>query len=112
MIVQILGYKTATSVSNIVSQNNKIGGATFGADLICVSIVKILSQSSLLWPEESQVSQPFLVREMLQAPNHLCWPTTGLSGSSLSFEQRSAELDTVLQMWPHQSRVEGEDHLP
>jgi len=30
----------------------------------------------------------------------------------VSLEVGRPELDTVLQMWPHQDRVKGEDHLP
>jgi len=40
----------------------------------CLSVDKMPSQSSLLQAEQSQVSQPFPLREMLQAPNHLCSP--------------------------------------
>jgi len=49
---------------------------------------------------------------MLQALYHLCGP------SLESFQEipvflvlGSSELDTVLQMFPHQRKVEGEDHL-
>jgi len=46
---------------------------------------------------------------MLQGPHHFC---------SLPLDYKiflklgSPEVDTVLQMWPHQVSVEGEDHLP
>ena len=50
---------------------------------------------------------------MLQSPNHLCGPPLdSLWKISIFFELRSPELDTVLQMWHHQGRVEGEDNVP
>jgi len=41
---------------------------------IFIGIDKIPSQSYLLQAEQPQVSQPFLLREMLQVPHHLCDP--------------------------------------
>lgn len=34
------------------------------------------------------------------------------SYDSMILELRNPEVDTVLQMWPHQDREEGKDHLP
>jgi len=41
---------------------------------------------------------------MLQVLNHLC--------GAVFLELGSPELNTALQMWPHQDRFQGEDHLP
>ena len=41
---------------------------------ILLSTDKIPLQPSLLQAEQSQASQPFLLWEMIQAPNHLCCP--------------------------------------
>jgi len=50
---------------------------------------------------------------MLQAPHHLCSsPLDSLSEFPVFGELRSLELDTVLQMHPHQWRVDGKDNLP
>ena len=66
---------------------------------------------SLLQAEQSQVSQPFLVQEMLQAPHHFCDPLLDSFQQFLVFlELGSPELDTVDQMWPPQGRVEEEAH--
>lgn len=63
----------------------------------------ILSQSSLLQAEQTQVSQPFVIQEMLQALYHFCHllpdflqeiPVCFL----FFFDLMSPELDTVLQM--------------
>ena len=59
-----------------------------------------------------QDEQPFLIQGMLQAliiSVVLCWT---LSRRSLSFELMSPKLDAALQVWPHQGRAEGKDHLP
>ncbi len=51
---------------------------------------------------------------MLQASNHLCGPSLDpfLYNILVFLELGSSELDTGLQMWPHQGRIEGEDLLP
>lgn len=75
-------------------------------------IDKITSQSSLLQDEQSQLPQYFLTGEALQISHHLCsLPLSPLWKLHISLVQRS-HLDTELQMWPHQSTVEGQDHLP
>ena len=76
--------------------------------------VRVLrSPFSLLQIEQYQVSQPFLIMEMLQAPIHLCCPLLNSLWTFLVFFwTRSPELDTVLQMRPYQGKVEWEDHLP
>ena len=45
--------------------------------------------------------------------NHLCRPLlVSLRQFPACHVLRSPELNTVVQMWPHQGRAEGEDHLP
>ncbi|PKU38679.1 rna-directed dna polymerase from mobile element jockey-like [Limosa lapponica baueri] len=41
---------------------------------ILISIDEVPSQSSLLQAKQTQVSQPFLIREVLQLLDHLCSP--------------------------------------
>ena len=73
----------------------------------------IPSQSSLLQTEQFQLSQPFFIWEMLLVSNNLCGPTLdSLYKNPIFLELGSPELDTVLQMWPHQGRIEGEYHHP
>jgi len=70
------------------------------------------SLSFLLQAEHAQVSQPFLIREVLQALYHFCGPQLDSLQEIPDFlSLGSPELDTVLQMWPHQGRVAGEDHF-
>jgi len=64
---------------------------------------EIPSQPFLLQIEQPQVSQPLLVREMLQALNHFCIPLLdSLQQFPVFLELKNPEMDTVLQVWPHQ----------
>ena len=49
---------------------------TLSTSLLLLRYLEALIRSllSLLQLEQTQVSQLFLIREMLQAPNHLCGP--------------------------------------
>ena len=77
---------------------------------IFISIDKIPSQ--LHHAEQPQVSHSFLIRETLQAHNHLCGPLLNSHWKFLvSHEVRSTELDKVLQMLSNVGRVEREDNL-
>ena len=80
---------------------------------IFLNINKIPSQSSFLKAEQTQVTQPFLIVEILQAVYHLCGPLLdSFEEIPVFFVSRSPELDTVLQVRPDQGRVEGKDHHP
>ncbi|KAJ7401573.1 hypothetical protein BTVI_94439 [Pitangus sulphuratus] len=73
---------------------------------VIVSLYSALAKHALL-------SQPFFVREILQTSTHPYSPSLDPLQQFLVFlELGSPELDTALQMWPHQGRVEGQDHLP
>ena len=53
---------------------------------LLINIHEITSESSFLKAEKTQVTQPFLIREMLQVLYHLCGPPLdSLSRRSLSF---------------------------
>lgn len=75
--------------------------AVLFAPYLQVFMYKILL--SLLQMEWSQLSQPYITKEMLKSLHHLC-------GLSLDFLQHvqvslvleSPELDTTLQVWHHQ----------
>ena len=90
------------------------GSVLFALSLqVFVYIGKIPLEPSLLQGEKSQLSQPFLIREVLQSFNHLSGPSL----SSLHYVHTclvvgSPELDTVLQVWPYQCSAEGKGHLP
>lgn len=54
------------------------------------------------------MSQSFLVREVFQSPWHLCSPLLyPLQQVPVLVELGSPELNTVLQLWPHQGTVRG-----
>ncbi|PKU38985.1 hypothetical protein llap_10711 [Limosa lapponica baueri] len=70
---------------------------------VFISIEKISPEPSLFQAEQSQLSQPFLVGEILQTLQHLCGPLLGsLQYVHVSLAMDNPELDTVLQVWPHQ----------
>ncbi|KAK4828850.1 LOW QUALITY PROTEIN: hypothetical protein QYF61_000907 [Mycteria americana] len=74
---------------------------------------KVSPQPSLLQAEQPQLSQPVLVAEVLQPSDHFCGPPLGLLQQlHVLLVLRAAELDAVLQVGSHQSRVEGQNHLP
>ncbi|KAK4825966.1 hypothetical protein QYF61_003535 [Mycteria americana] len=63
--------------------------------------------------EQPQLSQPFLIGEVLQPSDHFCGPLLDpLQQVHLFPVPRTPELDAVLQVGSHQSRVEGQNHLP
>ncbi|KAK4824741.1 hypothetical protein QYF61_018213 [Mycteria americana] len=74
---------------------------------------KVSLQPSRLQAEQPQLSQPVLVGEVLQPSDHFC----GLALDPLQqlhvlLVLRAPELDTGFQVGSHQSRVEGQNHLP
>ena len=71
------------------------------------------SPLSLLQAKETQLSQPFLIREMLQPLNHLCgFAMDSLKQFPVLLELRGPEIDTVLQMQTHKGRAEGGGEPP
>ena len=74
---------------------------------------KITSESYFLKAEQTQVAQPFLIGEMLQALYHLCGPPLdSLQEIPVFFILGSPGLDAVLQVRLDQGRVGWEEHLP
>ncbi len=62
---------------------------------------------SLLQAKETQLRQPFLVKEMLQSLHHFCGSALDSLKQFPVLEQRGPELHIILQMRSHQGRVEG-----
>ncbi|KAK4825361.1 hypothetical protein QYF61_026880 [Mycteria americana] len=74
---------------------------------------KVSPQPSLLQAEQPQLSQPVLVGEVLQPSDHFHGPPLDpLQQLHVLLVLRAPELDAVLQVGSHQSRVEGQNHLP
>ena len=106
---------TAISPCTILADHWKeVGCVPFSPTLtIFINTNKILSQSSFLKAEQTQVTHSFLTGEMLQALYHLCGPLLdSLQEISVFFVPWSPELDTIVQVRLDQARVEGENHLP
>ena len=78
------------------------GSISFAPSLqVFIDIEKI--PLSLLQAEQFQLSQPFFIGEVLQHLHHLCGPLLdSLQSVHVSVVLRSPELDTALQVWPHQ----------
>ncbi|KAK4830181.1 hypothetical protein QYF61_008972 [Mycteria americana] len=63
--------------------------------------------------EQAQLSQPFLIGEVLQLSDHFCGPPLDpLQQVHVFPVLRTPELDAALQVGSHQSRAEGQNHLP
>ena len=73
---------------------------------------KVSLETSLLQVEEPQLSQPVLIVEVLQLSDHPCGPPLDLLQQlHLLPTLGSPELDAVLQVASHKSRLEGQNHL-
>ncbi|KAK4819021.1 hypothetical protein QYF61_024137 [Mycteria americana] len=73
----------------------------------------VSTEPSLLWAEQPQLSQPFSIGEVFHPSDHSCGPPLDLLQQVHVFPVlRTPELDAVLQVGSHQSRVEGQNHLP
>ncbi|KAK4824308.1 hypothetical protein QYF61_013053 [Mycteria americana] len=69
--------------------------------------------STAVQAEQPQLSQPVLVGEVLQPSDHFRGPPLGpLQQLHVLLVLRAPELDAVLQVGSHQSRVEGQNPLP
>ncbi|KAK4814468.1 hypothetical protein QYF61_018986 [Mycteria americana] len=74
---------------------------------------KVSLQPSLLQAQQPQLSQPVLVGEVLQPSDNFHGPPLhGLQQLHVLLVLRAPELDAVLQVRSHQSRVEGQNLLP
>ncbi|KAK4829041.1 hypothetical protein QYF61_001846 [Mycteria americana] len=70
-------------------------------------------QSAKIAAEQPQLSQPVLIAEVLQPSDHFHGlPLDPLQQLHVFPVLRAPELDAVLQVGSHQSRVEGQNHLP
>jgi len=74
---------------------------------------KVLPQPPLLQTKQPQLPQPLLVRFVLWNPHQRVCPSLDtLQQLKVLLVVRGPKLNTVLQVWPHQCRVQGHDHLP
>ena len=79
---------------------------------IFININKVTPQSPLLQTKETQLPQPFFIREVLHSLNHLCCPALDpLQQFPVLLELRGPELDTIFQVWSPQGRAEGQENL-
>ena len=71
------------------------------------------SPRSFLQAAQAQLPQPVFIGEVLQPSDHLCGPPLDpLQQLPVFLVQGAPDLDSVLQMGPHEGRVERDNHLP
>ena len=75
---------------------------------------EISPEPSLLQAEKTQFSQPVFIGEVLQPPDHFCGPALDLLHQLhiLLIMLGIGELNTVLQLGPHNNKAGGHNHLP
>ncbi|RMC01172.1 hypothetical protein DUI87_22263 [Hirundo rustica rustica] len=72
-----------------------------------------VSESPLLQAKQPQFPQSFLTGFVFQAPHQpRCPPLDVLKDLNVPPKLRGPELDTALEVWPHQCRVQGKNDLP
>ncbi|KAK4822675.1 hypothetical protein QYF61_019042 [Mycteria americana] len=74
---------------------------------------KVSPEPSLLQAKQPQLSQPVFIGVVLQPSDHLCGPPLdSLQQVHVLLMLGTPEPNAVLQVGSHESRVEGENHLP
>ena len=74
---------------------------------------EVCPEPSLFQAKQAHFPQPFFIGEVLQPCDHLSGPPRDLFQELCVLLVLGAPgLDTVLQMGPHNSWVEGDNHLP
>lgn len=72
---------------------------------------KVPPEPPLPQAEQPQLPQPFLTGSVLQILHQLCFPSLNLLQHLDVFpELREPELNTALEVWPHQCPAEGKNH--
>ncbi|KAK4816418.1 hypothetical protein QYF61_016854 [Mycteria americana] len=80
---------------------------------LCQAIELAVCLIFLFKAEQPQLSQPVLIGEVFQPPDHFCGPPLDpLQQVHVFPVLRAPELDAVLQVGSHQSAAEGQNHLP
>ncbi|KAK4825740.1 hypothetical protein QYF61_002179 [Mycteria americana] len=74
---------------------------------------KVSPQPPFLQTKQPQFPQPILISLVLQTLHQLCCPSLDtLQPLNVSLVVRGPKLNTVFEVRPHQSRVQGHDHFP
>lgn len=72
-----------------------------------------MTKSSSSFSEQAQLSQPFLIAEVLQTSEHPHGSPLVLLQQLYVFPELETSIaDTVFQMLPHEVRVERDNHIP
>jgi len=70
---------------------------------VAVEIDKTTLEPPLTHTKQSQLTQPLLIRLVLQTLHQLCCPSLDtLQGLDIFIVVRGLKLNTVLKVWPHQ----------
>ena len=93
--------------------NPYIATASINVAVWLIKSDKVTPEPPFLQAEQTQLLQPLLVGLVLQTPHQLCRPSLdSLEHLNVLIVVRGPKLNTVLEVQPHQSRVQGDDHLP
>ncbi|GAB0186314.1 hypothetical protein GRJ2_001096700 [Grus japonensis] len=80
---------------------------------VAVETNKVAPQPPFLQAKQPQFPQPLLIRLVLQTLHQLCCPSLDtLQHLNVFLVVRGPKLNTVLEVRPHQCRVQGDNHFP
>ncbi|KAK4818782.1 hypothetical protein QYF61_019128, partial [Mycteria americana] len=111
---QVQGFILWYSTKQIPEEAKVFSAEVQGSPLqVLEGCYKVSSEPSLLQAEQPQLSQPVFIGEVLQPSDHFCGPSLdSLQQVHVLLMLGAPEQDAVLQVGSHESRVEGENHLP
>lgn len=80
---------------------------------VVVESNKVSPELPLLQTKQPQFPQSLPIRPVFQTLHQFCSPSLDMvQGLNVFLEVRGPKVNTVLDVRPHQSRVQGDDHLP
>ncbi|KAK4823617.1 hypothetical protein QYF61_004220 [Mycteria americana] len=80
---------------------------------VVVESDKVSPQPPFLQAKQSQLPQPLLIRLLLQTLHQLRCPSLyTLQYLNIPLVVGGPKLNTVFEVWPHQCRVQGDNHFP
>jgi len=97
-------------IANYLGEETRLTTTSFQ---VVVESEKVPPQPPLLQTEQPQLLRPLLIQLVLQTPHQPPCPSLDmLQQLSVFLVVRGPKLNTLLQVRPHQCRVQGHDHLP
>jgi len=108
------GKLVGSSVTALgLTANWSLDGEKISINIYFAVLLNVSLQLPLLQAEQHQLSQPILAGEVFQPSDQCCDPPLDLLQQlHVLLVLRAPELDRILQVGSHQSRAEGQNHLP